>query len=120
MAEDAGFPKLVKHDAVLKFLSSLEHRLGRGTFQIVDHWKSDLDAIGVAHPRNRELLAYIAAYGPEDFYVELELPPEHGSELPYSVAGQFRSLTFDEVAQIVAKHLSSDGPDSRDQMPLLA
>lgn len=109
MAEDAKFQK---HDAVLKMLSRLEHRLGSGTFQIVDHWESDLDAIGVAHPSNGELLAYIAAYGPEDFYVELELPPEQGSELPYSVAGQFRSLTFDEVARIVAKHLSSSGTDS--------
>jgi hypothetical protein len=120
MAEDTDFQRLVKNDAVLKLLSRLQYRLGGGRFQIVDHWESDLDAIGVAHPRNRELLAYIAAYGPEDFYVELELPPEHGSELPYSVAGQFRSLTFDEVAQIVAKHLSSGGPDSQDQMPGLA
>ena len=109
MAEDAKFQKVVKHDAVLRMLSRLEHRLGSDAFQIVDHWVSDLDAIGVAHPSNRELLVYIAAYGPEDFYVELELPPQQGNELPYSVAGQFRSLTFDEVARIVAKHLSSGG-----------
>ena len=33
----------------------------QGAFQVVDHWQGDLDAIGVAHPRNRELLAYVAA-----------------------------------------------------------
>jgi hypothetical protein len=109
VAEHADSNKLEKHEAVLGLLARLEKRLGRGSFQIVDHWDSDLDAIGVAHPRNLELLAYIAAYGPEDFYVELELPPKPGSELPYSVAEQFRSLGFDEVAHLVANHLAAHG-----------
>lgn len=100
-----------KHNAIFEMLASLEHRLGRGTFQIVDHWEGDLNAVGVAHPRNRELLAYIAANGPEDFYVELEVPPPPGSELPYSVAGRFRSLTFNKLAEVVAKHLASEGPE---------
>ena len=49
-----------KHDAVLEMLTKLERRLGRGSFQIVDHRESLLDAVGIAHPRNRELLVYIA------------------------------------------------------------
>jgi hypothetical protein len=67
MTEFAGLPKLQKHDAVLEMLIKLERRLGRGAFQIVDHWESDLDAVGVAHPRNRALLAYISAYDPDEF-----------------------------------------------------
>ncbi|MGO9273904.1 MAG: hypothetical protein ACLQOO_27295 [Terriglobia bacterium] len=112
----ADFTKVEKHDAVLGMLARLEKRLGRGAFQIVDHWEGDLDAIGVADPCNRELLAYIAVYASDDFYVELELPPQPGSELPYSVAGQFRPATFDELAQIVAKHLASGGLDSRERI----
>jgi hypothetical protein len=72
MAEESDTKKLVKRAAVLRLLSRLEERLGSDTFQIVDHWEGDLIAIGVAHPHNRELLVYIAANGPEDYYVELE------------------------------------------------
>lgn len=108
MADHADFTSFVKQDALRGMLARLDQRLGRGTFQIVDHWESDLDAIGVAHPRNRELLAYIAACGCDEFYVELELPHAR-SELPYSVAGTFRSLTFDDLADIVAKHLALGG-----------
>jgi len=118
MAEFAGHPRLQKHDAVFEMLTKLERRLGRGKFQIVDHWESDLDAVGVAHPSNRALLAYIAVYGPEEFYIELEVAPPAGSELPYSVAGDFRSLTFDELAQIVAQHFSSGGLDIQSQTPV--
>jgi hypothetical protein len=120
MAEYGEFSKLQKHDGVLEMLAKLERRLGRGSFQIVDHWEGLLDAVGIAHPFNREVLAYIAAYGPEDFHVELELPPLAGSELPYSVAGEFRSVTFDELVQIVAKHFSSGGPDVQRQTPVPA
>ena len=44
----------------------------------------------------------------EDGFRADEGPPPAGSELPYSVAGDFRSLTFDEVALIVASHFSSE------------
>jgi hypothetical protein len=120
MAEYAGYSKLQKDGTVLEMLAKLEQRLGRGSFQIVDHWDSLLDAVGIAHPRNREVLVYIAAHGPEDFHVELELPPLAGSELPYSVAGEFRSVTFDDLVQIVAKHFSSGGPDVQKQTPVPA
>ncbi len=105
MAEHLDFSNLQKNHAVLDLLSRLAQRLGLGSFQVVDHWESDLNAVGIAHPNNRERLAYIAVYGPDDLYVELELPPTAGSELPYAVAGEFRSLTFDQAAQIVGKHL---------------
>jgi hypothetical protein len=108
MADHADFTGLEKHGAVLQLLANLEQRLGCGAFQVADHWESDLDAVGIADPRNRERLAYIAVYGPDDFYVELELPPPPDSEFPYSLAGEFRCTTFDEVAQIVAKHLALD------------
>ena len=37
--------------------------------------------------------------------MELELPPRPRRELAYSAAAEFRSVTFEEVAQIVAKPL---------------
>jgi hypothetical protein len=117
MAGHPDFTKLQKHDTVLQLLANLEYRLGTGTFQIVDHWEGDLGAIGIAHPCNRELLAYVAVYGPDDCYVELEVPPQAGSELPYSVAGEFRSATFDDVAHIVAKHFAATDPQEHPRMP---
>jgi hypothetical protein len=118
MAEYRDFTKLEKHGGLLQLLTALEHRLGPGSFQIVDHWESDLAAIGVAHPHNREVLAYIAVYGPEDFYVELENPPRPGSELPYSAVGEFRKVNFDRLAQIVAGHLSTADGDVRTRIPV--
>jgi hypothetical protein len=98
MAEYAEFSNLPKSHTVIEMLVRLEQRFGRGGFQIVDHWDADLDAVGIAHPSNQELLAYIAVHGSEDYYVELELPCSAGSALPYSVAGEYRSVTFDRVA----------------------
>jgi hypothetical protein len=105
MAEYPDLSGLEKDPAVLDLLSRLAQRLGHGAFQVVDHWEADLNAVGIAHPNNREQLAYIAVRGPDDLYVELELPPTRGSELPYAVAGEFRSLSFDQAAQIVSRHL---------------
>lgn len=107
MADHNDFTKLEKHPALLDLLKNLERSLGPGAFQVVDHWQGDSDAIGVAHPLNRKLLAYIAAHGSDDFYIELELPPQPGSELPYSVAGEFQSLSFDQAAVIVAEHFAN-------------
>jgi hypothetical protein len=107
MAEHAGFVNLQKHERVIAMLRQLDQQLGREAFQVVDHWESDRDAVGVSHPSNRELLAYIAVNGPEDFYVQLEVPPPLGSELPYAVAGEFRSLSLADVVQIVRQHLGS-------------
>jgi hypothetical protein len=99
---------LNKDSTILAVLGLLWARLGPDAFVINDHWESDLCAVGIASPRNPGILVYIATFGelPERFGYELELPPSHGDVLPYQIAGQGRGVTFDELADVVASHLS--------------
>jgi hypothetical protein len=102
-------PLSPQKDGRLKsMLSKIERRLGPDAFQVVDHWQADLWAVGIAHPNDEHLLAYIAADLPDDrYFVELETLPAPGSELPYAVAGRFQSVSFDELVEPVAAHLRS-------------
>jgi hypothetical protein len=104
---------LLKDTRVTATLIELERRLGQGAFRIVDHWEADLRAIGIAHPHDDHRLAYIAM-GEVDatYFLELETAPAPGSELPYAVMGKFHSVTFDELAMLIAGHLNNAGTDA--------
>jgi hypothetical protein len=97
---------LDKDPAIVALLRRLSDRLGPDAFDIVDHWELDLCAVGIASPRDHGVLAYISCYGePEErYYVELELPPTPGGELPYQVAGRYDDLDFEALAGVVSSH----------------
>jgi hypothetical protein len=109
MGNDETLARLQKDDHIIRLLAQLQERLGVGAFQIVDHWEADLRAIGIAHPSNVQRLAYIAAPDPAhgSFYVELEDEPQAGSDLPYSLVGRYRNISFDELVRLVAAHFRS-------------
>ena len=96
-----------KHPSILNALDQLQSRLGRHAFNIVDHWEPDLCAIGIASPRNPQVLVYVSCYGelPDRFNFELELPPLPGSDSVYLVAGRDSDVSFDELASVIAQHL---------------
>ena len=97
---------LDKDPAILAVLRRLSERLGRDAFDIVDHWEPDLCAVGIASPRDHAILVYISCFGKLEgrYYVELELPPSPGEELPYQVAGRYNDLDFEAVAGVVSAH----------------
>lgn len=101
-----------KDPAILAALDRLWSRLGRDTFVLVDHWESDLCAVGIASPRDHRVLIYISCYGepPGCFAYELELPPPPGDDFPYQVAGTGDGLSLEELAVVVAKHLTHAEP----------
>lgn len=103
---------LDKDPAIVAALDYLWSRLGPDAFVLVDHWASDLCAVGIASPRNPGVLIYISCYGelPEHFGYELELPPPPGDDFPYQVAGTRTALLLPKLADVVAGHLKQAEP----------
>ncbi len=94
-----------KDPRILEMLTRLQASLETGAFDIVDHWKSEPTAVGIASPQNNQVLVYIA-FSEDAFDVELELPPSPNNDFPYEVAGSHRGLSFDQLAEIVVRHFS--------------
>lgn len=108
--------RVAKDQRLMVVLTELEESLGPGAFRIVDHWESDRMAIGIAHPNDEHLLAYVALGNADDRYeVELETEPFHDSELPYAVSGRFNDITLGELKTLVAQHLNTPTPPRSDQ-----
>ena len=99
---------LIKDAAILRFIEHLTEHLGPGTFDIVDHWESDLCAIGIARPGKPGFLVYISTFGHRNdcYFVSLELPPAPGSDLPYEQAGEQQTRSFNEVLTLIQEHLN--------------
>jgi hypothetical protein len=93
--------------SIVDVLAQLQRHLGADTFEVLDHWDADLFAVGIARAETPQRLVYILTYGlPEGRYtVELELPPEPGSDDEYESSGWHENLAFGELAAIAAKHL---------------
>jgi hypothetical protein len=95
-----------KYPSIEAAVATLRERLGADTFELVNYWDADLCAIGVANPKDNRILVYVCSYGlPEGRYnVSLELPPENEEPL-YKSAGEFESVSIDELVEITKKHL---------------
>ena len=102
--------QLQKDPSIIRLLDGLRARLGPRAFDVVDHWESDLCAIGIARPDNHGVLVYISTYDENDecSSVSLELPPQPGSDFPYTAVGDHDTANFDELAEIVRRHFEYD------------
>ena len=99
---------MVKTAAISEMLRELERRLGRGSFQVVDHWEADLQAVGISSSHDPSDLVYIALRGDhkrKHFDAALECRPLLGSDLPYEECGWFESVDMEELILIVQSHL---------------
>ena len=99
---------MVKDRAIVEVLRLLEAALGGNVFRIQDYWEPDLCAVGICSIRNSDFLVYISTYGktPGFYFVSLEGPPPHGSDLPYEESGRFETVDFTELVGIVREHLA--------------
>lgn len=98
-----------KDVAVSQLLQRLAERLGPDSFHVVDHWRDDPYAIGITRPDNPGVLAYICTEetDPERIFVSLELPPGgEWADMPYTPAGGQNVRGFEELAAMIARHLS--------------
>ena len=99
---------LDKDPAIFDVLDRLRLRLGSDCFVVTDHWEPDLCAVGISSPSNPGVLVYISTYNesPNRYGYELETPPPAGSDALYEVAGRGSDISFEELANVVADHLS--------------
>src|SRR4051794_13117616 len=87
---------LDKDPRIIGMLERLRTALGAGAFDVVDHWSAEFDAVGIASPRNHQVLVYIAVSA-DGFHAELELPARPGDVFPYKVAGRHSDMSFEKL-----------------------
>lgn len=94
-----------KSQSITELIVLLQARYGEANIVINDHWESDVDAIGLSDMTS-QFLAYVSTISGENdsYYLALENPLVDDA-LPYSPAGEFDKLTFNELGPIVAAHL---------------
>lgn len=119
MRIDNSPPLLTHYDkdpSILKVLLKLYEKIGLSAFVIHDYWGHDKKAIGITSPQNHGILVYISTFGtPEDYYnVRLELPPTQNSDFPYTDAGKFEGLNFEELVYVIRKHLGIVSPGKKE------
>ena len=51
-----------KEQSIMQFISKLTAAIGGNSFQVVDHWDSDLCAVGIAAPDDPDRLVYVSTY----------------------------------------------------------
>ena len=95
-----------KDSNIAATLERLRKELGADAFDIIDHWNSDRAAVGIASPRNHQVLVYISTAYDDGFYAELEIPPAPGGNSIYQVAGRYSGLTYNQLVDIVTEHLA--------------
>lgn len=102
--------QLQKDQSIVRILDGLRVRLSPQAFDIVDHWEADLCAVGIARPDNHSVLVYISTNGEGDerCSVSLELPPQPGSNIPYTAAGDHAAASLNELAEIIWRHFEYD------------
>ena|SRR5579859_4118639 len=97
-----------KDAEIREVLSWLTDRLG-SNFHVVDHWDADRCAIGVTAVHDAKQLVYISSWSRPSgrYFVELETAPSPGSEMPYTTVNKFDTVDREELARIVAEHLTA-------------
>jgi hypothetical protein len=96
---------ILKHGSIWTFLGQLAKELDSERYQVIDHWDADLFAIGLAALGEPRRLVYVSAFGQESgrYVVECEEPD---GDKDYQVAGRGEAATFDEVVEMIRRHLS--------------
>jgi hypothetical protein len=108
---------LAKDEGLVAAVLRLRDRWGDLAFDIVDHWEANLHGVGLGRRDDHSVLVYVDNFGKADgtYDVELETPPS-GSAFPYTVAGRYGSVSFDELSSLVGRHLglaASDAPKTQ-------
>lgn len=92
-----------KSAGIKALLMCLREDLGRGNFDITDHWEADTQAIGISKKGNENVLVYINVDDCKPiYYVALELPSKTNE---YEPAGEYSNLKYDQLLTVIQSHL---------------
>jgi len=96
-----------KHEAIRDVVRAMRTELGSTAFDIADHWEMDRCAIGLCNRSDASRLVYICTFRlPRDKYdVDLDVASSVDDDVPYMTVDSYRKVTFDELVEIVRKHL---------------
>lgn len=90
-----------KDTSIVSVLERLRADLGGDAFTVLDHWDSDLFAVGVARPSDPRYLVYISTLTPDGtFSFDCERPSAD-PELPYDSDGMVDGATYADVREAV-------------------
>ena len=96
-----------KNKVIIDLISRIDAAIGKDNYQLVDNWDDEIDAVGIAHPKDRKLIVYICAYD-TGYFVSTEFPRENQNKkkdaLPYNPGKNYNDLKFDELIEIILKH----------------
>jgi hypothetical protein len=99
-----------KSDPILAVIASLTERLGSEAFQVVDHWPTDVDAVGIASPRDASRLMYVSCYGcaGHEYFVSFEAAPVgYAADMPYTPLGERSVHGLDALAEAFRRHIGA-------------
>jgi hypothetical protein len=97
---------VVKDPRLIDALRQLEHRLGAGSFVVMDKWEGDLQALGITNPAYPDVLAYIALNGGEQFMVDIKVSSSYGSETSHNDLARFECDSLEDVCWVVQDFLA--------------
>jgi hypothetical protein len=104
------FMQPTKSAPILAVIDSFTERLGAGAFLVVDHWPADLDAIGIASPRDTSRLMYVSSYGcaVDEYFVSFEGAPVGDAEgMPYTPLGERSVHGLDALIEAFQQHIGA-------------
>jgi hypothetical protein len=99
----------LKDQSIVDLLSRLN--LDGRDWQVIDHWEADLCAIGVRSRLDSGRLVYVSTYRkrPGLFYYECEGPAS--GEAPYTKVESGEAANFEELLEVMKRHLAGSGSD---------
>ena len=90
----------------MKFLEKID--LPRRGWMVVDHWESDLCALGIAALHDPRRLVYVSTFNmpPGLFSYECEVGVGPNME-EYTTTGYDNNVTYEELVGAIKQHLST-------------
>jgi hypothetical protein len=97
----------MKDKSITDVVRWLEENLHCGLL-VVDHWEGDMSALAVGRPEEPNRLVYLSTCNrpPGRHFVELEIAPPEGSDLPYSIGARYEDIDRDALLGIARQHLN--------------
>lgn len=98
------YVKLNKETSITSLVEKFSRDLGEDDFLIIDHWESDLCAIGISKKKDEERLVYISTFNrPKgEYYYELEYSSK---DKFVSASNKEGVANYCELLKIIKKHL---------------
>lgn len=96
-----------KDRRLVQLIGAFTEAFGAEAFVLVDHWDTDLSAIGLGRREARSHLVYVSVWrtATNRLSIGFETGSSSGSLLPYAEPALVREVTFEHAVELAAGHL---------------